>query len=97
MPLSRLLYFASVVRLLIAGLNSNQTYLQIATILNSAGLKTAYGKSWTKTDVQNTIRRIRNPSKYSSSFYRALLTLTTSEITVDEAAKLLNFKAANNG
>lgn len=94
MPSARLLYFQSVVRLLVQGLNDGLTYPQLAALLNSNNLLTAHSKPWCYISIKNTLRRIRNPLKYSSSYYVALLTLTSGEISADLARPLTHFKKA---
>lgn len=89
-------YYHSVLKELIAGVNENLTYQQMADGLNTLEIKTAGGLSWTGDNVKGVLRKLRLHREMPSKIHSALLHLVFNQ-ELELKATLPLFKQRSHG
>jgi hypothetical protein len=83
-------YYLALLLALIAGLDANLTHQGISNALNSAGIKTPQGLSFSALIVKDVLKKIRLATDYPNAVHVAMLSLIVAgKLTVAQCAPLI--------
>jgi hypothetical protein len=86
-------YYSRLFKFLIEGLEAGGSYVDVARLLNAHGVTTPTGKEWRDGSIKNTLKSLRNPTRYPSRIASALVDLIARhELTINQAAPLYELR-----
>jgi hypothetical protein len=87
-------YYLTLLLALIAGLNAKLTHQGISNALNSHGIKTPQGLSFSALVVKDVLKKIRLHADYPNAVYVAMLGLIVAgRLTVEQCRPLVEMRS----
>jgi hypothetical protein len=83
------IFYLTLIRALIRGLNDGLTDRQIAASLNEAGILAPSGIPYTPNAVTQTLKKLRNHKEYPSKIHKVLLQLVFDGLLAAPATYIL--------